>query len=146
MSAQPDAVVRRWFEEVWNQGNEATIDRLFPAGTVVHGTPGGTHIGPDRFRQYFRMLRGAFPDVHITVERTITEGEFVAAYCRVTGTHLGDTFDGVAATHRPVEFYGVTIGRIVDGRFQEGWNCFDMLTLYQQLGVPPPMPAAQATA
>jgi predicted ester cyclase len=79
------------------------------------------------------------PDIHIEVERTITEGDLVAAHCRVTGTHRGGTL-GFAPTGRRVDFHGVTIARIVDGQFREGWNSFDFLTLYQQLGVVSPNP------
>lgn len=71
------------------------------------------HKRLSRCIRVFKLFRGAFPDIHIDVERTVTEGDVVAAYCHVTGTHTGD-----------------------------GWNCFDFLTMYQQLGTMPPMPAA----
>jgi len=133
--------VRAWFEEVWNQGREDTIDRIFAADGLAHGLPGGPLRGPDAFRPLFQMFRGAFPDIHIAVERTITEREFVAAHCRVTGTHTGATL-AIPPTGRRIEFQGVTIARIVDGQLREGWNCFDFLTMYQQLGVVPQIPGA----
>jgi steroid delta-isomerase-like uncharacterized protein len=141
MSVKPDTLMRAWFEEVWNQGREETIDRLLAADGLAHGLPGGPMRGPDAFRAHFRMFRGAFPDIHVAVERTITEGEFVVAHCRVTGTHQGDTL-GFPPTGRHIDFQGVTIVRTVDGQFREGWNFFDFLTMYQQLGVTPPMPGA----
>jgi steroid delta-isomerase-like uncharacterized protein len=141
MSMPPDAVMRTWFDEVWNQGRVDTIDRLFTDNTVAHGLPGGPMKGAASFKQVFDTFRGAFPDIQIVVERTITEGDLVTAHCRVTGTHSGGTL-GFPPTGRRVEFEGMTIARVADGQLQEGWNCFDFLTMYQQLGVVPPAPGA----
>ena len=137
----PETVMRTWFEEVWNQGREDAIDRLFAADGLVHGLPGSPLKGPGAFKGLFKTFRGAFPDMHITVERAITQGEMVVAHCRVTGTCQSADL-GVAPTGQCVDFYGVAIGRIVDGQLHEGWNCFDFLTMYQQLGAIPPMPGA----
>jgi steroid delta-isomerase-like uncharacterized protein len=141
MNTQPDAVMRTWFDEVWNQGREDAIDRILAGDAVAHGLPGGPARGPQAFRSIFNTFRGAFPDIHIVVERTVTEGEMVAVYCRVTGTHTGDGL-GMPATGKPVEFDGVTIARVADGRVREAWNCFDFLTMYQQLGAVPAVPGA----
>jgi steroid delta-isomerase-like uncharacterized protein len=139
MSVQPESVIRAWFDEVWNQGREETIDRIFAPDAVAHGLPGGSMRGPDAFRPLFQAFRGAFPDIQITILRTVTEGEVVAAHCRVTGTHTGATLP-LAPTGRRVDFEGMTIARIVDGQVREGWNCFDFLTMYQQLEAVPPVP------
>ena len=141
MSMSPDAVMRTWFEEVWNQGREETIDRLFAADAVAHGLPGGPMRGPEAFRRVFKTFRGAFSDIQIRVLRTITEGEMIAVHCHVTGTHTGREL-GVDATEKHVEFDGVTIGRVVDGQIREGWNCFDFLTMYQQLEMLPALPTS----
>lgn len=134
MSQSPEVIMRTWFDEVWNQGREATIDRLFPADAVAHGLPDGPCHGPDAFRGVFTRFRGAFPDIHIDVERTIATSESVAAEVRVTGTHSGDTL-GIPATGRRIDFRGMTMATVVDGKVRECWNCFDFLTMYQQLGV-----------
>ena len=98
--------------------------------------------GPDGFRQVFNAFHGAFPDIKIAVERTITEGEFVTTHCRATGTHT----PAMRSYSRPpgcqFDFEGITIARVADGQIQEGWNCYDFLTMYQQLGVVPAMPGA----
>ena len=80
----------------------------------------------------FQTFRGAFADIHIDILRTVTEGEMIAVHCHVTGTHTGREL-GVDATQNRVEFEGVTIARVVNGQLREGWNCFDFLTMYQQL-------------
>ena len=140
MAANPDLILRAWFEELWNQGREDTIDRLFAADGLAHGLPGGAAIrGPAEFKPFFRSFRGAFPDIRIEVLRTVTEGDLVAGHCRVVGTHKGDTMG--KATGKPTEFSGMCILRVRDGQIVEGWNSFDFLTFYQQLGWLPPLPA-----
>jgi steroid delta-isomerase-like uncharacterized protein len=138
---KPEAVMRTWFEEVWNQGREEAIDRIFAADAVAHGLPGGPMTGPAAFRAIFGAFRGAFPDIRIEVLRTVTEGDLVTTHCRVTGTHSGATL-GFAPTGRRVDFEGMVIARVGNGQIQEGWNCFDFLAMYQQLGVVSATPGA----
>jgi steroid delta-isomerase-like uncharacterized protein len=139
MPATPDAVARSWFKEVWNDGNEAAIDRLLAAQAKMHGLPtpdGQPIIGPTAFKPFWQKFRSAFPDMRIEVARTVVEGEHVAVHCHVSGKHLGDDL-GVAATQRPIDLWGMGIARIVNGQIAEAWNCYDFLTLYQQIGVLP---------
>jgi predicted ester cyclase len=141
MSSMPERVMRTWFDEVWNQGREASIDTLLAPNGVAHGLPGGSLVGPESFRQIFSAFRGAFPDIHVAIERTVTEGEYIAVYCRVTGTHTGGGL-GLAPTNRAVDFHGTVIARVTDGLLQEGWNVFDFLSMYQQLGTIPALPGS----
>ena len=141
MSMQPDAVMRAWFDEVWCQGQEAAIDRLMAADAIAHGLPGGDMRGAAGFRPVFNSFRGAFPDLHVSIEHTVTEGDMVTAHCRVTGTHSGEGL-GIKPTGKRVDFEGMTIVRVADGQIREGWNCFDFLTMYQQIGVVPAAPGA----
>jgi predicted ester cyclase len=136
MSSTPEAVVRQWFKEVWDEGNEETIDRLMAPDGRIHGLTGldgPPMIGPAAFKPLFQTFRGALGDLEIVVERTITEGEFCTAYCRVKGRHIGPHLGG-PPTGRPVDFHGMTIARVRDGRLIEGWNVYDFLTMYQQIG------------
>ena len=133
LNSTPDQLIREWFECLWNQGQEETIERLAAPDFVVHG------IGPDAIRgaaalkPLYRVFRAALPDIHISVDRTVTEGDMVAAHCHVTGTHTGEGL-GVAPTGRRVEFWGIAMGRVRGGQLVEGWNCFDFLSLYEQIG------------
>jgi predicted ester cyclase len=136
MSSTPEAVVRQWFKEVWDEGKEETIDRLMDPGGEVHGLTGldgPPMIGPSAFKPVFHTFRGALGDLEIIVERTVTEGEFCTAYCRVKGRHVGPHFGG-PPTGRPVDFCGMTIARVRAGKLIEGWNVYDFLTMYQQIG------------
>jgi steroid delta-isomerase-like uncharacterized protein len=136
MSSSTEDVARQWFAEVWNQGSEAAIDRLLAPQGAFHGlTADGTPIvGPAGFKPFFRQFKGAFPDMNIRIDRTVTEGEMIALHCTVTGTHRGDAL-GIAATGKPVTFTGIAMGRVRNGQLVEGWNAFDFLSLYQQVGM-----------
>jgi predicted ester cyclase len=141
MAETPDAIVRAWFAEVWDQGNEEAIDRLMAPFAVAYGLPGGPLQGPTAFKALFRTFREALGDLSIEVLRTVVQGDMVTAHCHVTARHSGRSFGG-NPTERPVDFYGMTIVRVENGQIVEGWNCFDMLSMYQQIGwvANPPLP------
>ena len=131
------AIVRHWFDEVWNKGREEAIDELFDEQGVAHGLAdekGAVLRGPTDFKPFFRRLRGAFPEMEIVVEDTVSEGDKVAARCRIRARHGGDTL-GYRATQRPVEFTGIAIVRVSGGKIVEAWNNFDFLSMFDQLGV-----------
>ncbi len=91
--------------------------------------------GPAGFKPFHSAYRNAFPDVTINVDDMVAEGDKVAVRWSGAGTHLGDGQPGLAATGRPVQFQGMNIVRIEDGKLVEGWNLFDQLGMLQQLGV-----------
>lgn len=130
------AIMRRWFEEVWNKGREEAIDEIFSEEGVANGLvddSGQPLRGPEGFKPFFRKFREAFPEIEVTVEDTVSEGDKVAARCTVRGKHRGDSL-GFAATNRPTEFTGICIARIKDGKIVEAWNNFDFMTMFRQLG------------
>jgi steroid delta-isomerase-like uncharacterized protein len=131
------AVVRRWFEEVWNKGRAEAIDEMFDEEGVAHGLAdekGAALRGPAGFKPFFRKLRGAFPEMEVVVDDTVSEGDKVAARCTVRARHEGDAL-GFRATRRPVEFTGMTFVRVRGGKIVEAWNTFDFMSMFRQLGV-----------
>jgi predicted ester cyclase len=102
----PDDVVRSWFKEIWNEGREDAIDRLADDNFIAHDNP--SLRSPAHFKVLYRQFRQALTDIDVTVERTVTQGDYCAGYCRVTGRHTGDGFGG-APTNRVVEFDGVVM-------------------------------------
>jgi predicted ester cyclase len=143
----PDSIVRRWFKEVWDEGREESIDALMAPYGVAYGLPGGPIQGPRAFKPMMRTFRDALGDLSIEVVRTVTAGDVVAAHCHVTARHSGASLGG-EATGQPVDFWGITMLRVEDGKIAEGWNCFDMLCMYQQIGwvANPPLPTQLAPA
>ena len=128
-------MVRAWFDGLWNDADETTIDRLLHPDGVVHGlTDAGPLRGRDAFRPFYRAFRAAFPDLRVELLDVVEQGDRATAYCRVRGVQHGDLPD-CAATRRPVDFTGFAMVRVADGFAAEAWNCFDFLTMYRQLGM-----------
>lgn len=149
MAPTNDTIIHRWFEEVWNKGREAAIDEMLTPDAIGHGlsdADGKALRGPAGFKPFVQGFRSAFPDMKVTIEDTVAEGDRIVGHCTVSGTHTGDGL-GFKPTGRKVLFKGVCIMRLQDGRIAEGWNYFDFLGFYQQLGALPPIgdPAALAT-
>jgi steroid delta-isomerase-like uncharacterized protein len=132
---QYETLAHRWFDEVWNQGREETIDEMLAADCVAHGLGDGPDqdlIGPAAFKPFFRKFRSAFPTIQVTVEETVSEGNKIAARCTVQATHDGEGF-GILPTKNKVRFSGVAIVHVRDGKISEAWNNFDFATMYHQL-------------
>lgn len=136
MSEQNKALLRRWFEEVWNKGRSDVIHEMFAADGIAHGLTddhSGPLKGPAGFKPFHETFRQAFPDIEVIVEEIIGEGDLLAARCSVRGTHKGDSL-GITASNARVEFTGMCIVRIGDGMIVEAWNNFDFLTMNKQIG------------
>jgi steroid delta-isomerase-like uncharacterized protein len=139
MSETNRQAAKAWFEDVWNKDSPGAIERLMGEDAVFHGLDGSSLRLPD-FKAFQGAFRRAMPDIRVELVRTICEGDLVAMQCDVTGTHTGDGI-GIAPTGKAVHFGGMCIGRFENGQIREGWNCFDFMTMYQQLGVLPVVPA-----
>jgi predicted SnoaL-like aldol condensation-catalyzing enzyme len=135
MADSPETVIRNWFEQLWNQGREDAIPRLFAADGKAYGLAPNPICGPAEFLPLYRAFRQAFPDMHIDIERCVASGDMVAVHCHVKATHSGTGFGPVS--DQPVDFWGFCMARVKDGQLVEGWNCFDFMTCYQQIGLLP---------
>ena len=135
-TAQNKELTRRWFEEVWNQRRSEAIDPLLAPDGIAYGldAPGSTpKPGPEHFRAFWQKFCGAFPDLRVVIEDVIGEGDKTAARFRFHGTHRGDHL-GPAATGRPISATGMCLIRWRNGQIVEGWNEFDSMRLFQQIG------------
>lgn len=136
MSEENKQLIRRWFDEVWNNGRDEVIEELFDENGIAHGLgddPAHPIKGPSGYRPFYATFRQAFPNIMVVVEDVISEGDKVVARCSVRAKHEGE-FLGRAATQAPVEFTGITIVRIANGKIVEAWNNFDFMTMYRQVG------------
>ena len=142
MSAETKAIARRLLEEAFNGGNLDVVDELVSPEFVNHDAalPEPTR-GVEAAKASIAAYRAAFPDLRLTIEQQVGEGEFVTTRWTGTGTHQGDLM-GMAATGKQSTVTGITIDRIVDGRFVESWTNWDTLGLMQQLGVVPALATA----
>jgi steroid delta-isomerase-like uncharacterized protein len=130
---QNKSVYRRFIQEVFNEGRSDALDALVSPSYVLHDAPPGAPSGPQAVAEIARMFRSAFPDLTITIDELVAEGDKVCARATTRGTHRGTIF-GVAATGRPVTMTGLTMVRIVDGRLVESWVKNDVAGLMRQLG------------
>src|SRR5262245_7027433 len=133
--AENKALVRRFYEEVWDRDNFEFASDVVADDYVRHdlrpteALPGG--VGMAKLAEDFRR---AFPDARWHIDLMLGEGDFVAARWTATGTFLG-AWGGVAPTERSATFSGVNIFRFgADGRVAELWNHRDDLGFAEQIG------------
>jgi steroid delta-isomerase-like uncharacterized protein len=126
-----EAVARRFFDDVWTGGRYEAADALL-ASNHQHHISGQTIVGPEAVKQMARGLRGAFPDLEFVIEDTIVEGDKVVVRWAAHGTHTGP-FGELTATGRRVEWTGIDLIHLADGRIVELWGNNDALGLVDQL-------------
>lgn len=121
-TTQAKAVVARAVDELFNRGELAAADALFAGAYAQHE------------RRFTELARAAFPDLELTVEQQVAEGDLVATRWRATGTHTGP-FLGLAPTGRRATWTGVWLQRVAGGRIAEGqdWGVWDRAGLLDQL-------------
>jgi steroid delta-isomerase-like uncharacterized protein len=134
--AENKAVVRRFVEEVINQGRLEQADRLV-AGNFIELDPlPGQKQGREGLKAIIAMMREAFPDIHWTLDEIVSEDDTVVSRFTWTGTHQGP-FLGIAATGKTVAVKGVVIDHLAEGKMAESRILMDNFSLMQQLGVLP---------
>lgn len=135
MSEHNKMVVRRAFDEVYNQGHLDVVDELVSSDFIAR-TPSEEYRGPAGIKQYVTELRAAFPDLHITIDDQVADGDKVVTRWTARGTHTGP-FQGIPPTGKQGSMTGIDIDRVVNGKSVECWTNADDLGLLQQLGVVP---------
>ena len=129
-------IMRRWFQEIWNEGQMETIHELFARDGVARGQRGAEAEihGPEEFVKFVQEIRGAFPDMKIQVEDIFGADDRVVLRWSATMKHTGDGL-GMPPTGRTIRSRGITIARISGGKIVEGWDNWDQLGMLQQMGV-----------
>lgn len=130
-------MIKRFYTEVLEGGNLALIDEMVSDDLVDHDPMPGQSSNKDGVSFFVNTMRAAFPDLKAAVmEPALADGDLEARYVVLTGTHQGELM-GVAATGRRVEFSGIDIIRIDNGKVVEHWGATDTLALMQQIGAIP---------
>lgn len=143
---QNKAIAQRYYSEIMNAGKLATIDELMsPEFLFTIPTHPDPYHGPEGFKKLVTMLRGAFPDVHLTVEHLLAEGDTVVGHWTARGTHTGGALHTVMgdipASGKAFKIDGMSWLRMKDGKIVESLANEDTLGLLFQLGVIPAPPA-----
>jgi steroid delta-isomerase-like uncharacterized protein len=124
-------LVVRWFDEVWNKKRREVIAEILAPDAVLHES-GSDSVGPEGFYAFFDRFHAAFSDFEIVVHDTIAEDDRVCARWTCRCKHTGDAL-GMPATQKTIQMTGISIICVVDGRFVEGWQNWDMLGMLQQI-------------
>jgi len=135
--SQAEEVLHGIYEAI-NTGNLALLDE-FVAPDYTEHSEGFEGVEP--FKQQITAFRAAFPDLRVTVEDLLIDGDRFASRTTVTGTHAGDLM-GMPATGRRISVEAVDIGRLENGQAKERWGGLNLYSMLTQLGViPAPQPS-----
>ena len=137
MSEENKAAFQR-ITDVFSSGNLAAFDEVVSPQYVEHNPAPGQGSGPEGLKQMATMFLTAFPDMKVTVEDMIAEGDKVVGRVTARGTHKGE-FMGVAPTNKVVTLQEIHICRFSEGKMVEHWGLEDSLGMMQQLGLIPEM-------
>ncbi len=127
------ALVLSFFQDVINAHNAGAAAGLLAPDYVEHAAP-GLAPGLTGFQQFSGMITAAFPDLHVTVEDMIAEGDLVAARLTVRGTQMG-SLQGLAPTGKRAAWSAIHVFRVVGDRLAERWSVADALGRLEQLGL-----------
>jgi steroid delta-isomerase-like uncharacterized protein len=122
------ALVRRFIEDFWAGGDLSRVAEFLAPGYIEHNLLPGQEPGLEGYKHRFLSLRAAFPDVRITIEDMLAEGDRVMARVTIEGTHLGP-FLGQPASGRVVRMAAINIYRVADGQIAERWDVQDLYGL-----------------
>jgi steroid delta-isomerase-like uncharacterized protein len=128
------ALIRRFYEEVWDRGNTEFAFEVFADDYVRHDFRATEPLpGPAGQKRIADDFRAAFPDLRVNVDLIVGEDDFVVGRWTATGTHLG-SWAGMEPSGRPMTLSAANIFRFEDGKVVEIWNHRDDLGLREQLG------------
>jgi predicted ester cyclase len=126
---------RREIQEFEGRGETAVADEVFGPGYRLH-FPGYPDMDREGHKQLMAAFRSAFPDLSVSVQFQIAQGDRIANHVLVTGTHLA-VFQGIPATQRRISITGNNVMRFEHGKIVELWGNLDVMGMLQQLGVMP---------
>lgn len=138
MTEENKALVNRYIEEFKNKANHAIVDELMADNFMHHFTDPRLPPGREALKALGMVVSTGFPDVHVTVEDLLVDGDKLVERTTAQGTHKGD-FNGIPATDKSVTWTEIHIYRVEDGKICELWSEIDMLSLLMQIGAIPGM-------
>ena len=133
-TATNKAIVRRYLEQIFNERRIDLFEEFLIENYQIYGA--GIAPGREAAKEWCTLIGAAFPDMRLTVEDMIAEGDKVVIRGAFSGTHQGELF-GIPATGKRITQTSVFIFRLVKGEIVEGWYAVNDLDLMQQLGVIP---------
>ncbi len=137
MSIEENRAIARRFIQVWGKGSLDIIDELSDSSLSVQ-YPIMPQIvrGNKMFKKVMENFRSAFPDSDLQIDEEIAENDKVVIRWRFSGTHKGNLL-GIAPTHKRVNWTGITIYKIVEGKVVQERGEEDSLGFLRQIGIVP---------
>lgn len=135
-SEENKALMGRFLEEVFNKKNLAAIDEFIAPDQVDHTLPAFLPSTPEGTKRAIDMFLKAFPDVQLTVEDMVAEGDRVVTRYTSRGSQKG-AFMGIPPTGKQMTVSSIIIARFADGKIVEEWGLDDQMGMLQQLGIIP---------
>ena len=132
-TSEDKLLIQRCIEEVINTGNVDTIAQFISPDCVDIYEGKRYFLGIDGAREHILGVRKTYPDLTVTVDKQIAEGENVASCITARGTH-NDVWLGMTPTGKVVTYTGVNVNRVVDGRIVEHGGAANMLLPLLELG------------
>jgi steroid delta-isomerase-like uncharacterized protein len=128
---------------LWNTGNLSIADEIFTTGYTHHDPARPDVRDLKDLKEWLVEVRASLPDLHVTIEDVVAEGDKVVTRWFSTGTNLGE-YGGIPPTGKKATWTGMTITRFEAGKMAESWWNYDSLGLMQQLGLIPAMQGSQS--
>ncbi len=139
MSTENKSIVRRLYEEVWNERKLDVVDELISPSHALHDpNVSGSQLGPDAYKQQVARFTTAFPDLHFAIEDIVSEKDKLVVSWTISGTHKGE-YEGIPPTDKKISVDGITISYIANGKILDSYVSWDALGLMRQLGHAPPL-------
>ncbi len=127
------AVVRRFYDELWNEWRLGVADEILSEEIRFRGSLGSTSVGREGFKRYVEGVRAAFPDWHNQVDEILAVEDRVVTRMTWRGTHRGNLGD-VEPTGAQVEYRGAAFFRLSNRAIEEAWVVGDTQELWKALG------------
>ncbi len=136
MSAHLKLKMKRCWEDAFNRGNVDALDEILAPGYIRHKPPFPDISGLEAEKQFVRNSRASYPDVHLTVEKMVVDGDMTASLWTFEGTQQGTSpTTGASPRHKHIKFQGCEMSRLEGDKIVETWEIGDYLGLLQQLDV-----------
>ena len=135
MSAENKAVFQQFVDGMNNKDIDK-IEQIMPPDFVDHDQPPGQKPGPQGRRETMQMFFDSFPDLKVSINQIVAEGDLVSAAMTTEGTQTG-VFMGIPASDKKISITEMHMVRVADGKVVEHWGVTDAMGMMQQLGVMP---------
>ena len=139
MSADLEAMAKRFNDEVFTQGKFEVIDELVAADYVEHQEFPGLEPTREGLEKFVQLFHAAFSDINVETLSVGVDGDELWVHSIFTGTHTGE-FMGIPASGNQLDLELADMVRVRDGQIVEHWGVSDSLAMMQQLGAAPPPP------